>query len=151
MNKAFERWVANLESGQFQQGTGALSVIKLTSRSDDPGDLTIDDIARNGKHCCLGVACIDAVRHVIIRFKVLDGGVVRYGTNPDNFDSDGVNSNSGLPVAVSSYIGVDTSNASVITADSRDVINMNDTTLATFADIAAALRAGIPQNAISES
>jgi hypothetical protein len=52
------QWVSDLRSGEYEQGKGALN--------------------RNGKLCCLGVLCEQAVKAGVIS-KVVDGAAVYYG------------------------------------------------------------------------
>jgi hypothetical protein len=145
MNKAYERWVSRLADDGLKQGHGLLTHVDLEA-GEDPADLTINDILTRGEHCCLGVACADAVLHGIIPFQVNRDGTVRYGTGTDN-------STTNLPGDVCRYLGIEqqAGDGSVLTASGIDVISMNDGNRDSFAEIAAALRAGTPQNAMSGS
>jgi hypothetical protein len=73
-----------LRSGRFEQGRGAL--------------------LRNGKYCCLGVACVVAQEAGLKLRMHEEDGDVSFG-NPDNWDSD--QSSGELPLMVTDWYGFD--------------------------------------------
>lgn len=121
------KWVEALESGEYQQGRGAL-------RNDDD------------TYCCLGVAC-----------EVSGLGSWTGGMHTYTFLVDGGGEQSVLPAAVSAWLGLPECEAhddpydscrvtgtephqDIELSDGASGIGLNDDRHATFADIAAAIR-----------
>jgi hypothetical protein len=85
-----EKWIAELLSGKYQQGTG-----KLRGGNDD-------------RYCCLGVLCeIAAAEGIAKRSKHPFHDRYYYGDNPDTGDSDTKHNHSTvLPEAVKEWAGM---------------------------------------------
>jgi hypothetical protein len=100
------KWVEALRSGKYQQTTGAL--------------------CRDGKYCCLGVACEVAIENGVL--------VVRRGTgeNVVRYDSrEGV-----LPWAVLEWLGIDEKDPELGKSQSMVASDWNDHVRADFTKIA---------------
>ncbi len=91
------QWVKDLRSGEFEQGTGKLK--------------------RNGKYCCLGVLCVQAVKAGIIEETPDSDGTVWFDGNPDT-----------LSRAVIAWCGVSESNPAVTLPDGSEtsLAELND-------------------------
>lgn len=114
-----DQWVANLNSGEYEQGKGSLTRI-----SPDGTE----------KNCCLGVLCEMAVKAgIVYRTNTSAGGTVSYGTDYID-ESDGY-----PPQAVVEWAGLD-SFSPTLTVDGvqQNASNLNDRTdNLTFPQIAA--------------
>lgn len=89
------KWAEALESGEFEQGTGHLAIVELSSTGEPLKTL----------HCCLGVACEVAMRNGVELVKIQgssDGRAVLF------YDGEsGV-----LPHKVQEWLGLDETNES---------------------------------------
>lgn len=114
------KWVEALESGEFQQGKYC-----LTSGSE---------------HCCLGVACVVAMRNGV----ALDVEVVADGTHYGGQSAT-------LPVQVRDWLGLRTHDSHFVTENNEkeQLTALNDKG-ATFAELAALIRSQ-PKGLFSEA
>ncbi len=110
MNKNVQLWVEALRSGDYEQGEGALT--------------------KEGKHCCLGVAC------VLYQEKV--GGLVE--TDSTSWTSGAVTSYDGesgfLPRKVSDWLGLAERNGRYDNGDLRTSLSSSNDNGFTFEEIA---------------
>lgn len=118
------KWVDALRSGEFQQGTQALN--------------------RNGKFCCLGVACEVAIRNGLA-LEVKPGDIDCDCDLHQNMEE--IISYNGdatvLPEAVKEWLGLERSNPSVeYDGDySENLATLNDSGLKDFAQLADIIEA----------
>lgn len=117
-----KRWIADLRSGKYEQGQGSLE--------------------KDGKYCCLGVLCLQAVEAGIAERWVISqpyaDGTIRFGIDYDASDSV-------APACVYDWAGLEDGNPSIFYDDdgklpnslaSNSLAEMNDSGLYDFNQIA---------------
>lgn len=126
-----KRWIADLRSGKYEQGQGSLE--------------------KDGKYCCLGVLCLQAVEAGIAERWVIsqldydyhpsyyhEDGTIRFGIDYDASDSV-------APACVYDWAGLEDGNPSIFYDDdgklpnslaSNSLAEMNDSGLYDFNQIA---------------
>jgi hypothetical protein len=125
--KIMTAWADALESGKYEQATGAL---EITAESCD---------AMEGVKvgfCCLGVLCVLAEKAGVVTRTVGEYGAVRYGN-----ESDG--STGSLPEAVMKWAGLASTDGYRNTKGAEykpSLVAMNDSYKQSFAEIAAVVR-----------
>lgn len=115
-----EKWIAALESGEYEQGKGALEA--------------------KGKFCCLGVLCAIAPKEIVNRKEesnVWDGSTFTKYDGYDNF----------LPQSVREWAGIRTDNGEISETDgygdNLSLVYMNDVRKLNFSEIAQVIRENI--------
>ncbi len=129
----FDKWIAALESGEYEQTTGRLA------RDGEDG---------KRRFCCLGVACDLAVKDGIIQVREDAFGTIEYGdfsASEYNEDDDVNFSDAVLPVKVMKALGVESRDPVVMVKlgdyeASRTLAALNDDYAWDFRQIAEVAR-----------
>lgn len=88
----FDAFLKDLRSGEYRQGTSTLET-------------------RDGKFCCLGVACIRPAADGVVERSISKYGTVYYG--PTSVD---------MPVAVADYLGIPRVNRDTASDTGTDIV-----------------------------
>ena len=117
--EVIEKWVAALESGEYEQATGVLRRFE-------------DFDGRKAGFCCLGVLCDLAVKEGVITETILpERSYAEYGEHFDDVE---------LPDAVVSWAGLSSTCPWI---GGRSLVSMNDVDRRSFAEIAEHIRASL--------
>lgn len=106
-----DEWLQELESGNWKQGQSALR-------------------SKNGRYCCLGVACEIAARYGLIPPAAFEDGHYRYSNCPTY-----------LPEAVRKLFGFFSEDGGSYRDDHPCCVDLNDDYHYSFPEIAAHIRA----------
>jgi hypothetical protein len=126
--KIMTAWADALESGEYEQATGALEITADSHAAVAEG-------AKVG-FCCLGVLCVLAEKEGVVTRTVGEYGAVSYGNEGDRHEGN-------LPDAVMKWAGLSSNDGYRNTKGAEykpSLVAMNDSYKKSFVEIAAVVR-----------